>query len=133
VSEDLLIELERNLAQKWAAKTLEEFRKEAELESDGTCYDDVRVRGGRRFLLIICATGATQIRLVESKMALSRALPGVDWAKTTMVELASKTARGAGLGYEDVCDSGRNRTAIVVCATSPESVTMLETLFALRP
>jgi len=117
---------------------LEDFRKESERELNGTSFESIRAdnseQGSRRLLLIVCATGKHEISLVEQALNLVPDFdepPPASWESQTMFDLAFDTETGLGLSYQDQRDSAGKHTAIIICATRPEKVAMLEELFNL--
>jgi hypothetical protein len=122
-------EIVHQLTKRWGGTTMAEFRDEAVLEDNGTLYDSVRVQDGPRIILMICVTNPEQIAIVEKAFKLDEEMPVKDWTAHTLVEWIFHTVQGVGLSYEDLHDAYGKRTAVLLCATRPESVRVLETFF----
>jgi hypothetical protein len=119
------------LKERWQLKTLAQLRDEAVLEDNGTVFESLRVADGPRLVLIICVTNAEQIEIVERAVDLAQDKPPADWEKSTLQEMAMTTAKVGGLCYEDLHDPYGKRVAVALCATQPDAMKILETLFEL--
>jgi|GEM_PF-2222682 len=117
------------LRARWEDKTLAQMRDEALLEENGTVFESLRVDNGPRLMLIICVTEPEQIEIVERAVNLADDKPPSDWETSTLQEMALTTVKAAGLSYEDLHDAYGKRIAVALCATSPDSLRILETLF----
>ncbi len=125
-------QLRKLLDHHWRKKTLADLRKEAEREFNGTAFETIRADKGPRALLVICATGQHEIRLVEKALDLQADdEPWLNWESQTVFDLVLHTEMGVGISYQDQRDAKGNRCAIVICATRPENIQMLESLFGL--
>jgi hypothetical protein len=131
-------QFEKLLRERWQKKSLEDFRRESERELNGTLFESIRAenaeQGSRRLLLVVCTTGEHQISLVEKALDLEPDFfdePPQSWETQSMFDLASDTEAGLGLSYQEQCNASGKRTAIILCATRPEKIAMLEKLFNL--
>jgi len=115
----------------WETKTLADFRKKALLETNGIVFESLRAENGPRFLLVICVTSPEQVAKLEQTLVIATDTPPVDWSCATVGELLVRTAKGTGLSYEDLHDHEGKRTSIVLCATAPKSIAILEKIFNL--
>jgi hypothetical protein len=127
-SVDQLMDL---LKTQWGRKTLAQLRDEAVLEENGTLFESIRIDNGPRLMLLICVTNAEQIEIIERAFALSDSKPPSDWETSTMQEMAVTTMKTDGLSYQDLRDAYGKRTAVSLCATHPDAMKILQTLFEL--
>ncbi|MEY2520536.1 MAG: hypothetical protein QOF24_2295 [Verrucomicrobiota bacterium] len=123
----------RNLLDGWDRKTLSDLKAQADRELNGTALESLRVDNGPRGFVVICATGEHQISLIEKIFDFQDAGPHCDWNTTTLFRLTVDTERGDGLTYQELRDATNNRTAVILCATRPEKIRILETAFCLPP
>lgn len=82
-------------------------------------------------MLVVCVTNAEQIEMVERGVGLSEDVPPSDWANSTLKNMVLTTDKAGGLTYEDLRDAYGKRTAVTLCATQPDSMKILQTLFDL--
>ncbi len=115
---------------KWGSTCLEALRQEALEAVDGLAFEAMNSDDGIRTLLIVCTTGAVQIRAVKEAFPLKPITRPVDWKGYSVAEMIFKTEKGSGIGHQELCDKDGG-TSIVLCATRPASVRMLEKLFDL--
>ena len=73
-------ELVAYLLATWGKKPLCDFRAEAEREFNGTVFDGLKAKDGKRMMLAMCVTGAHQIGLLERAVDLDASFTGEDWA-----------------------------------------------------
>jgi hypothetical protein len=124
----------RGLLERWRGRTFTDLKAEAERELNGTAFESIRVDNGPRGFLIICATGAHEISLIEETFTLQDyPVPGNDWNTTTLFKMALDTERGLGVSYQEMRDARNKRSALILCATRPEKIRILEIAFSLSP
>ncbi|HEX4638988.1 MAG TPA: hypothetical protein VH170_05835 [Chthoniobacterales bacterium] len=128
-------ELRELLSKRWRKITLSDFKAAAERELNGSAFESIRTdsrTGRKRIFLIVCATGAHEIGLIEKSLDLQ---PDpelwLSWEDQSLFDLAFHTEMGVGLSYQDQRDANGKRTAIIICATRPASIRLLEQLFLL--
>jgi hypothetical protein len=98
--------------------------------SDGTAYDTVKDKGGRRIVMLVCVTHPEQINRIEKVLGVaSEVQPSRDWEQTTLFEAALRTALEGGFSYESVRGEGGKRTAIAFCAAGDKGMRVVESLF----
>jgi hypothetical protein len=126
-----VIEIAAHLAKTWGSKTLEDLRVEAEKEQTGIAFESMRAQVGQRFMIIICLTDVDQITLIEKALDLVDDGVEEDWSTLTLAAIAMRTAKGVGFAFESQRDEYKRRSALVLAATEPQSVKLMETMFAL--
>jgi hypothetical protein len=119
-----------HLTQTWGKKTLNEFRNQALLEAKGTVFESVRAQEGQRLIILMCATDSKQIDMLDQIMDFGEQSP-VDWDDYTLGHLALDSAQGGGSCYHEFCEPSGRRVSLALCATSPEAVRTLESIFKL--
>lgn len=112
-------------------KTLEVFRVEAERQAKGTLYESIRLDGGQRFMIVMCLTDVDQIARLEKAVDLVDDGSTEDWNTLTLADVAMRTVRGVGFGFESLRDEYGRRSAVVLTATDPRSMRIVETIFNL--
>jgi hypothetical protein len=117
--------------EKWGSKTIEDFRQEALQDENGTACDALRIFNGERMMLALCLTGTDKISLLEKILDLRPDSVPSDWNSLTVADIFIRTAKGVGLSYEELRDSSNEREAIILCATTRDSVRLLESIFEL--
>ncbi len=115
---------------RWGSTFLEGLRQESLDAADGLAFVAMNSDGGIRTLLIVCTTNRAQIQTVEQAFELNVITRLVDWESYSAAEMIFKTEKRNGFGHQEMRD-GDERTALVLCATRPESVRTLEKLFDL--
>ena len=115
---------------KWGGTFLEALRQEALDAGDGLAFEAMNSEAGIRTLLIVCTTNRAQIQTLEQALKLKAITRPVDWRSYSAAEMIFKTEKGSGPGHQELRDSN-GRTALILCATRPESVQTLEKLFDL--
>lgn len=125
-----LAELAPILWAKWGNVFLETLRQEARDAEDGLAFRAVNNQAGVRTLLVVCTTDPAQIRTAEGTLSLGTVARPVDWGQYSAAEIVLKTDKGRGLSHQEQRD-GNGRTALVLCATRPDSVQTLERVFDL--
>lgn len=124
----------KDLLQRWNGRTFADLKLEAEKALNGTAFESIRVDKGPRGFLIVCATGEHEISLIEKTFNLQNdPMPGDDWNTATLFKMALDTERGVGLNYQEMRGPRNDRIAIILCATRPEKIRILETVFTLPP
>jgi hypothetical protein len=123
----------RTLLNGWDHKTLADLKAEADKELNGTALESLRVNNGPRGFVVICATGEHQISLIEKIFDFQDDGPHCDWNTTTLFRLTVDTERENGMSYQELREPMNNRTAVILCATRPEKIRILETIFSLAP
>lgn len=124
----------RDLLERWRGRTFADLKAEAERELNGTAFESIRVDNGPRGFLIVCATGEHEISLIEKTFDLQYdPIPGEDWSTTTLFKMTLDTERGSGLSYQEMRGPRNERSAIILCATRPENIRILEAAFMLPP
>lgn len=109
------------------SKSLSEFRKDALRELNGTAY--VSFGQEKRLILMMCITSPDQLHLVDNLFDIVPDSETMDWGSTTMAEIIIRTAMGMGFSYEEQRNKNGNRTSLLLCATNPESIALLENTF----
>lgn len=115
---------------KWGATFLEALRQSSLDAADGLAFEAMNSDRGIRTLLIVCTTNRAQIQTLEQALALNVVTRPADWDTYSAAEMIFRTEKGTGLGHQERRD-GNARTALVLCATRPESVRTIEKLFDL--
>lgn len=118
-----------DLAKNWGDKTLRELRDEAEREKTQIAFESFRVAGGKRLFIIICVTDIDQIARLERSLRLVDEVADEDWNTLTLVRAAARTAAASGLAFESEHDEFGRRSALVLIATAPRSIQIIESLF----
>lgn len=113
---------------KWGDTFLKGLREEALNAFDGLAFRAMNSDEGMRTLLIVCTTNRAQIRTLEEALGLNVVARPADWENYSAAEMIFKTEKGSGLGHQELRDAD-GRTSLVLCATRPEPVRTLETLF----
>jgi hypothetical protein len=126
-----LEEIAALLVKTWGTKTLEDFRVEAEHETNGTLFESLRADGGQRLIVVVCLTDPGQIKLIEDAVELVDNPNPEDWNALTLSTVAYRTAFGAGFGFESRRDDYGRRSALVLIAAEPRSMHIMETIFSL--
>jgi len=126
-----LIEFASICAERWKEKTLQEFRAEAMSKDSGIIYDAMRQKDGQRALLLVCTTGTTALEELERKIDLGNEGDPADWRKLTLVELVMRSTTAGGLCYESLLGEDGKRSAIILCASTPEMAIIIGDLFSL--
>lgn len=126
-----LLEMAEFFADSWGTKTLSHFREEALLEDNGIRFQSIREDKGQRFFLIVCVTSEEKISVLESLLNPIADGPSPDWNTVTLSEIVRCTASGNGASFEDLRNDSGARVALVLCATAPEKIKILETIFDL--
>lgn len=114
-------------------KTLAEFRDEASKEMNGTRFEALRPDGGKRFMLIVCATGEHQIKILCDTLNFVDSGKRLNWSEVRLMEVVTSTKMRGGLCYE--CEGnilGRPKSVLLIAA-DPDSIINLERLFNLTP
>ena len=115
---------------KWGATFLEALRQSSLEAADGLTFVALNSDRGVRTLLVVCTTHRVQIQTLEQALGLGAVARPTDWEIYSVAEMIFKTERGTGLGHREQRDRD-GRTALILCATRPESVRTLERLFDL--
>lgn len=115
---------------KWGDTFLEVLRQEALDTDDGLAFRAMNSELGIRTLLIACTTHPATIQTIEEALGLNAVAHPADWKSYSAAEMIFRTEKRSGLGHQEMRD-GNGRTALVLCATRPESVQTLEKLFDL--
>ena len=120
------------LADHWGAKTLAEFRREAARELNGTAFVSLRTENSPRHVLAFCLTGEHEITQVKKKFKL-RKRAAFNWKKTTLPKLAARAVFEGGFIYDAEISRDNRLAALVMMATDPRSIALLEKAFNLPP
>ena len=115
---------------KWGGMFLEVLRQASLDAADGLAFEAMNTGQGIRTLLIVCTTNRVQIQTLEQALGLNVVARPADWHSYSVAEMIFKTEKGSGLGHQERLD-GEDRTALVVCATRPQSIRTIEKLFDL--
>ena len=115
---------------KWGGTFLEALREESLEAVDGLAFRAMNTEGGIRTLLVVCTTNRAQVQTLEEALGLNVVARPADWKTYSAAEMIFKTEKRDGLSHQELRD-GSGRTALVMCATRPESVRTLEKLFDL--
>jgi hypothetical protein len=120
------------LADTWGAKTLFEFRTEAAKELNGTAFLSLRAESNPRQVLAFCLTGEHEITKVKKKFKLTKRA-AFNWKKTTLPKLAARAMFEGGFTYDAEISPDNRLAAVVMMATDPHSIAILEKAFNLPP
>ena len=115
---------------KWGDTFLEVLRQESLDAADGLAFRAMNSDQGIRRLLIVCSTSHAQIRTIEQALKLNVVAHPAAWESYSAAEMVFKTEKGSGLGHQELRDDN-GRTSLVLCATRPASVRMIEKMFDL--
>jgi hypothetical protein len=118
--------------ERWATRTLSDLKAEASKEANGTAFESFRTGDGLRRMLVMCITNQEQISMVEKIFDFDDTVPPSDWNSSTLLEFVARSQSQGGLGYEDIRDPAGNRTAIALCAGTPERLKSWKVFFAFR-
>ena len=116
----------------WGTKTLEAFRLESERHTEGGVFEAMRGPGGRRMVILLCATRPEDISRFVKMFSLIDDGVGDDWATTSLLDLLMGS-EGAGLGFSCLRDKDGRRRALIFLAHDPRSISMVEHVFGLKP
>jgi len=119
------------LMDQWGTKTLEALRQQAKAEPTGVMFDAIRVAGGKRVMLVICATKRDQIAVLQKAFDFADDGPPQDWTKLTLLEIAMRAAAGPGLGFESLRNDAGELSEVILISTEPRSMTMIERVFTM--
>ncbi len=113
------------------ATTLSEFRKGALRNLNGTAYNSFSV-DAERLMLMLCVTSPDQIRLIEYALKnIDRNPEFTDWDETTIAQTFINTAMGPGLTYQERRNKNGDITTLLLCATNPDLIGLLEQIVKL--
>ena len=131
-----LEKLADDASKRWATRTLEAFRREAEKELNGTAYEAIRPstagKDGPRLFLVVCVTGKYELSLVETSFKFTDEGACKDWDTYTLADMLLDTESQGGLSYQGLVRDSK-RVAVALCASRPDKVKILETLFQMPP
>jgi hypothetical protein len=125
-----LVELVRS---NWGTKTLEAFRLESERHPEGGVFEAMRGPGGRRMIILLCATRPEDISRFVTMFSLVDDGVGNDWETTTLLDLLMGSEGKTGLGFSCLRDKDGRRRALIFLAHDPRSISMVERVFGLKP
>lgn len=108
-------------------KSISAFRKEALQELSGTAY--ISFGQEKRLILMLCITSPDQLHFADNLLNIVPDSETIDWDSTTMAEIIIRTAMGKGFCYEEHRNKNGVRTSLLLCATSPESIALIEHTF----
>ena len=86
--------------------------------------------GGIRTLLTICTTNRAQVQTIAKSLAPNVLVCSANRKTYSVAEMIFRTEKRRVLAQQELCDES-GRTALVLCATRPESVRTLEKLCGL--
>ena len=122
------------IAAAWDGRMLEELRLDAALEETGNAFSAVRLRGGLRICLAVCATGFDQILRMRQDVDFVDDLKHEDWNTLSLGTLVRRAlASPAGVVFEPLSGGGDEWMALVQVAVLPDSIRRLEAAFGLEP
>lgn len=121
----------REVEREWGAKTLDDFRREAEKELNGSAFQAVRPQGGQWTAILVCMTGQNEIKSAEGIFDFSDEFPAADWKTKSLASVARDSRKAGGIAYEDIIGEDGERSALAICATTPEMVSIFERVFRL--
>jgi hypothetical protein len=124
-------QIAKHLAKTWGVKTLSELRNQAAKEFNGTIFESLRFANGRRCLLIFCVTGEHEIELLSRISKSSEMREPLDWSAVTLGVMVMQTALGEGFRCETERDDVGATTSILLIASEPRSIAILEEVFNL--
>lgn len=124
-------EIVAELTRRWGRMTLADLRCAALQEATGSAFEALRAKDGKRLFLLMCLTARGQILQVEQALDLVDDGQAEDWTTLTLVELLVRTGRAGGFCFEALRDEDGRRIALVLMATEPRSITILESLGSL--
>lgn len=131
-----LEESARQIAESLASKTLADLRAEAQKEMNGTVWQAFRPTNPetgdqQRLGLIVCITGKHELSNISNLGPVGRLVVG-DWAEYSVARLWIDSFDLGGLAYVEQLQAGK-RVALVLCASAPEKIKLLECGFELPP
>ena len=112
---------------KWGATFLEGLRQASLEAADGLAFEAMNTEAGIRTLLVVCTTDPVQIRTIEQALGLTVVARPADWLTYSVAEMIFRAEKGSGLNHQEKREANA-RTALVLCATRPETVRALEAL-----
>ena len=131
--EDLLATF-KHLCEKWRAITLMDFQNRAIAEESGIVYEALSEwspRGVQERLIIIgCIVGSALKRITQA-MDFRENEPRPDWGVFTLAD-AALVARKEGIAVFSLWDDSGERTSMIPVAATPDSISILESLFQLK-
>ena len=116
----------------WGGQTLATLRDEAASELNGTCFKSLRTPNGPRRFLLTCVTGEYEQRKA-GKLSPNTQVTFGDWSSVSIFEAVFRAMTAGGFIYAFDSESSHNPPALVFIAAVPDSITVLERVFALPP
>ena len=116
----------------WGGQTLATLRDEASRELNGTCFKAQRTPDGPRRFLLICVTGEHEQRKA-GKLSPKTQVAFGDWSRVSIFEAVFRAMTAGGFIYGFDSESSHSPPALVFIAALPDSITVLERVFALPP
>ena len=110
---------------------MEQLCIDAEREATGIAFESIRIKDGKRSIIVMCVTGIDQITRLEKAFDLVDDNIIEDWNTLTLGDVAARAARGSGFCFEALRDESGRRSALVLIAAEPRSINILESAFSL--
>lgn len=120
------------LRAKWGTKTLEDFRSESERHPEGGVFEAIREPGGKRMIILLCATRPEDISQFVKMFSLIDDGESQDWKTLTLLDLVMGSER-AGFSFACLRDKNGKRCALIFIAHGPRSIAIIERVFGLKP
>lgn len=124
----------KTLWNEFQGQTLASLRDAATKEFNGVAVKCLREQpSGRRRLIVVCIAGEHEIRKAEKAFDLPETDSLEDWSEIPLIEAVGRTlVSGCYLSYFGQGKTlTRARSALVVIAAEPDSITNLEALLGL--
>lgn len=121
------------LAETWASRTLSDLESEARESHSGVTYSALRAGpgNGRRVVLVACVTDLNCIERLERTFAFDPEGTSADFESARVFDVVLRTTMRSGFAFEDRRDADGKRVAILLVATSPDSMQIVETVLGL--
>ena len=110
---------------KWGKAALEALRQAALEAADGLAFEAMNSDAGVRTILVVCTTDPAQVQALAQALPPAASIRPVDWENYSVAEIIFKTEKGIGISRQEHRD-GSGETAVVVCATRPATIQILE-------
>lgn len=128
---NILKKLTAQVMASWGKKTLADFRRESEQHPEGGVFESIREPGGRIALIILCVTDPNQIAQLEKDFSFVDDGNVEDWNTLTLLDLMMRPPMDRP-AFECLRDAQGRRSALVLIAKDPRSITIVESFFGLK-
>jgi hypothetical protein len=113
-------------------QTLATLCAEAAKEMNGTGFKSIRPNGGRRWILLACVTGESELEKLGD-IGEREAQQAADWAAVSLAEAVSRAMMCGGFCYFVDSSSRITLPPVALIAAGPDSITKLERVLGLQP